>query len=163
MLDFNFWSIFWAVLNVLILFAALRIFLFKPINKMLDDRRQAVQKDYDDAETARKEAEELKQQYADSISEAKEEAGNIIRKAHEDAEAERAAIINLSHSEAEQIISSANTSIENERKRVIQEAHFEIADLAIEAASKIVGENLDDEKNRRIVDEFLSREEDEQK
>lgn len=161
MLDFNFWSIFWAVLNILILFIALRIFLFKPINKMLDDRRQAVQKDYDDAEAARKEAEELKQQYADSISEAKEEANNIIRKAHDDAEAEREAIISLSHSEADQIISSANTSIENERKRVIQQAHSEIADLAIEAASKIVGANLDDEKNRRIVDEFLSREEDE--
>ncbi len=163
MLDFNFWSIFWTVLNILILFAALRIFLFKPINKMLDDRRQAVQKDYDDAEAARKEAEELKQQYADSISDAKEEADSIIRKAHEDAEAERTAIINLSHTEADQIISSANASIENERKRVIQQAHFEIADLAIEAASKIVGENLDDEKNRRIVDEFLSKEEGEQK
>lgn len=163
MLDFNFWSIFWAALNVLILFIALRIFLFKPINKMLDDRKQSVQKDYDDAEAAKKEAEELKQQYAVSISSAKEEAGNIIRKAHEDAEAEKAAIIDRSHSEAEQIINSANTSIENERKRVIQEAHFQIADLAIEAASKIVGENLDDEKNRRIVDEFLSREEDEQK
>ncbi|MCM1529245.1 MAG: F0F1 ATP synthase subunit B [Alistipes sp.] len=163
MLDFNFWSIFWAVLNVLILFIALRIFLFKPINKMLDDRRQAVQKDYDDAEAARKEAEELKQQYAASVSDAKEEANSIIRKAHEDAEAERAAIIDQSHTEAEQIISSANTSIENERKRVIQQAHFEIADLAIEAASKIVGANLDNEKNRSIVDEFLSKEEAEQK
>mgnify|MGYP004642111559 FL=1 len=49
--------------------------------------------------------------------------------------------------------------IEYERKRVVQQAQTQIADLAIEAASKIIGENVDDEKNRRLVDEFLSAEE----
>ena len=44
-------------------------------------------------------------------------------------------------------------------RRVLQQAQSQIADLAIEAASKIVGANLDDEKNRRLVDEFLSEEE----
>lgn len=156
MLDFEFWSIFWAVFNVLILFILLRIFLFKPINKMLDDRTQSVQKDIDDAEKAKKEAEELKQQYSDSISAAKEEAGQILRKAHENAEEEHAAIIQKSHEEADKIISAAGETIENERRRVIQQAHSQIADLAIEAASKVVGANLDDEKNRRLVDEFLS-------
>ena len=70
MIKFEFWNIFWTVFNVLLLFVLLRIFLFKPINKMLDDRTQAIQKDYDDAERARKEAEELKAQYDNSISEA---------------------------------------------------------------------------------------------
>ncbi|MCM1132408.1 MAG: F0F1 ATP synthase subunit B [Ruminococcus flavefaciens] len=159
MLNFDFWSIFWAVLNILILFILLRIFLFKPINKMLDDRTQSIQKDFDDAEKAKKEAEELRQQYEDSISSAKEEAGQIIRKAHEDAESERAVIISNSHKEADEIISSASEKIENERKRVLQQAHTQIADLAIEAASKVVSANLDDEKNRKLVDEFLSAEE----
>ncbi|MDE5764908.1 MAG: F0F1 ATP synthase subunit B [Ruminococcus sp.] len=156
MLDFEFWSIFWTVLNVIILFVLLKIFLFKPINKMLDDRTQSVQKDIDDAEKARKEAEELRQQYSDSISNAKEEAGQILRKAHETAEEEHTAIIQKSHDEADKIISAAGETIENERRRIIQQAHSQIADLAIEAASKVVGANLDDEKNRRLVDEFLA-------
>ena len=42
MLKFEFWNIFWTVFNVLLLYVLLRIFLFKPINKMLDDRTQAV-------------------------------------------------------------------------------------------------------------------------
>jgi F-type H+-transporting ATPase subunit b len=50
-------------------------------------------------------------------------------------------------------------TIENERKRVLRQAQSEIADLAIEAASKIIGENVDDEKNRKLVDKFLSDEE----
>ncbi|MDE5936166.1 MAG: F0F1 ATP synthase subunit B [Ruminococcus sp.] len=159
MLNFEFWSIFWAVLNILILFILLRIFLFKPINKMLDDRTQSIQKDINDAEHAKREAEELRQQYENSISEAKEEAGKILREAHDYAEAERAEIIRKSHEEADEIVNSADETIENERRRVIQQAHAQIADLAIEAASKVVSANLDDEKNRKLVDDFLSEKE----
>lgn len=159
MLKFEFWSIFEAVANVLILFVLLRIFLFKPINKMKAERTRTIQDNLDSAEKAKAEAEELRQQYEDSISEAKDKANEILMKAHEDAESERAAIIRKSQEEAEKIVSDADKTIENERKRVLRQAQSEIADLAIEAASKIVGENLDDEKNRRLVDQFLSNEE----
>ena len=159
MLKFEFWSILEAALNVLILFVILRIFLFKPVNKIMNERTRSVQDDIDSAKKAREDAEELKEQYENTISEAKEESKNIIMKAHEDAESERAAIIKKSHEEAEQIVAEADKTIENERKRIIRQAQSEIADLAIEAASKIVGANVDDEKNRRLVDEFLSNEE----
>ena len=159
MLKFEFWSIFEAVANVLILFVLLRIFLFKPLNKIRDERTRTVQDNLDSAEKAKTEAEELRQQYEDSISEAKEKANQIIMKAHEDAESERSAIIRKSQEEAEKIVADADRTIENERKRVLRQAQSEIADLAIEAASKIIGENVDDEKNRRLVDKFLSEEE----
>ena len=158
MLKFEFWSIVEAVANVIILFVLLRIFLFKPISKMMDDRTQAVQNDIE-AKKAREEAEELRAQYSDSISEAKEEAGRIITKAHDQAESERAAIIRRSQEEADEIVSAASKTIENERRRVLQQAQTQIADLAIEAASKVVGANLDDEKNRKLVDQFLAEEE----
>ena len=58
MLKFEFWSIFEAVANIIILFILLGIFLFKPINKMMNERTQSIQKDIDDAEKARQEAEE---------------------------------------------------------------------------------------------------------
>ena len=158
MLKFEFWSIFETVANIIILFVLLRIFLFKPINKMKNERTQSIQKNIDDAEKARQEAEELRRQYSDTISEAKEEASRIIMKAHDDAETERSNIIQKSHEEADEIVSAASETIENERRRVLQQAQSQIADLAIEAASKIVGENLDDEKNRKLVDAFLSEE-----
>ena len=159
MLDFQFWSIFEAVVNFLILFVLLRLILFKRINKMKADRTRTIQNNLDSAEKAKAEAEELRQQYEDSISDAKEKANSIIMKAHEDAESERAAIIKKSQEEAEKIVADADKTIENERKRVLRQAQSEIADLAIEAASKIIGENVDDEKNRRLVDKFLSEEE----
>lgn len=162
MLNFEFRSIFEAVANVIILFVLLRIFLFKPVKKMMNERTQSIQKDIDDAERNRQEAEELRKQYSDTISEAKEEANRIIMKAHDDAETERSSIIEKSHQEADEIVSAASETIANERRRVLQQAQSQIADLAIEAASKIVGANLDDDKNRKLVDEFLSEEGDKQ-
>ena len=159
MLDFSFWSIFWAVFNVIVLFILLRIFLFKPINKIRDERTRTIQNDLDSARKAKDEAEELRQQYENSISDAKEQANQIMMKAHEDAESERDAIIKKAHEDAEQKVAEADKEIESERKKVLRQAQSEIADLAIEAASKIVGANVDDEKNRRLVDEFLSNEE----
>lgn len=159
MLDINIWNFIWSAVNIIILFILLRIFLFKPIHKIMNERTRTIQDNMDEAEKARQEAEELKQQYADSISSAKEEAQRIIMKAHDDAEAEKAAILKKSQEEASEIISDAGRTIENERKRIIQQAQTQIADLAIEAASKIIGENVDDEKNRRLIDEFLSAEE----
>lgn len=159
MLDINIWNFIWTAVNLIILYILLRIFLFKPINKLMEDRTRSVQEDIDSAKKAKEDAEALKQQYEESISEAKDEAGRIIAKAHEDAEAEKAALIKKSQEEADQIVAAAGKTIENERRRVIQQAQTQIADLAIEAASKIVGANLDDEKNRKLVDEFLSEEE----
>ena len=156
MLNFEFWSIVETVANIIILFILLRIFLFKPINKIKNERTRTIQDNLDSAEKARTEAEELKEQYESTIGDAKEEAKNILMKAHEDAESERAAIIKKSHDEADEIVSAAGKAAENERRLVLQQAQSQIADLAIEAASKIVGANVDDEKNRRLVDEFLS-------
>lgn len=159
MLDVNIWNFIWSAVNIVILFILLRIFLFKPINKIMNERTRMIQDNMDEAEKSRREAEELKQKYAESLSNAKDEAQKIIMKAHDDAEAEKSAILKKSQEEASEIISDAGKTIENERKRIIQQAQSQIADLAIEAASKIIGENVDDEKNRRLVDEFLSAEE----
>lgn len=159
MLDINIWNFIWSAVNIIILFILLKIFLFKPINKIMDERTRSIQEDIDSAKKSREEAEALKQEYAEDISGAKAEAQKIIMKAHEDAEAEKAVILQKSQEEADQLVSDANKAIESKRKRVLAQAQTQIADLAIEAASKIIGENVDDEKNRRLVDEFLSEEE----
>lgn len=153
------WTIIWAIVNILILFVLLRIFLFKPLHKFMDERTASVQNDLDSAKKSMEEAETLRQQYEDTLSNAKTEANEIIAKAREEAVTEKERIIKQSQEEANQIISDAGKTIENERKRVMQQAQSQIADLAIEAASKIVGENVDDEKNRKLVDDFLSDEE----
>lgn len=152
------WNIIWSVVNILLLVILLRIFLFKPVNKMMDERTASIQNDIDSAKKSKEEAEALKAQYADTIQSAKDEAQQILAKAREQAASEKQDIIRQSQEEADHIIETANKNIENERKRSMQQAQAEIADLAIAAATKIVGENMDDSKNRKLVDDFLSQE-----
>ena len=159
MLDINIWNFIWAGINLILLLILMKIFLFKPIRKMMEKRTQMVQDELDSAKKTREEAEQLREQYDSELGSARDEAQKIIDKAHEDAETERAAIIKRSQEEADRIVADAGKTIENERKRVIAQAQTQIADLAVEAASKIIGENVDDEKNRRLVDKFLSEEE----
>ena len=159
MLDIDHWNFIWPAVNLILLFILLKIFLFKPVNKIMDERTRTIQDDLDAAKKSKEEAEALKKEYEDTLSDADKKAQEIIMKAHEDAKSEKSAILKKSQEEAEQLISDANKTIENERKRVLAQAQTQIADLAIEAASKIIGENLDDEKNRRLVDKFLSDEE----
>ena len=71
MLDFDVWSIIWSIANILILYILLRIFLFKPVNKIMDERTKTIQNDLDTAKKSREEAEALRQQYADDISSAR--------------------------------------------------------------------------------------------
>ncbi len=158
MLDIDIWNFIWPAVNLLLLFIVLKIFLFKPVNKIMDERTRSIQNDIDSAKKSREEAEALKQKYADDLSNAKEEARRIVMKAQDDGAAERAVLMERSKEDADKLVADANKAIENERRRVLQQAQSQIADLAIEAASKIIGENVDDEKNRRIVDEFLSEE-----
>ncbi len=159
MLDINIWNFIWAGINLILLLILMKIFLFKPIRKMMEKRTQMVQDELDSAKKNREEAEQLREQYDNELGSAKDEAQKIIDKAHEDAETERAAIIKRSQEEAERIVADAGKTIENERKRVLAQAQTQIADLAVEAASRIIGENVDDEKNRRLVDKFLEEEE----
>lgn len=159
MLDINIWNFIWAGINLILLLILMKIFLFKPIRKMMEKRTQMVQDELDSAKKTREEAEQLREQYDNELGSAKDEAQKIIDKAHEDAETERAAIIKRSQEEAERIVADAGRTIENERKRVLAQAQTQIADLAVEAASRIIGENVDDEKNRRLVDKFLEEEE----
>ncbi|MDD6278329.1 MAG: F0F1 ATP synthase subunit B [Ruminococcus sp.] len=157
-LTVNVWNIIWSVVNILLLVILLKIFLFKPVNKMMEERTASIQNDIDSAKKAREEAEELKAQYAGTIQQAKDEAKQILAKAHEQAASEKQDIIRQSQDEADRIVETANKNIENERKRSMQQAQAQIADLAIAAATKIIGENMDDAKNRKLVDEFLSQE-----
>lgn len=158
MLDIGAWNFIWSVINVALLFILLKIFLFKPINRIMEERTNAIQSDIDAAEKSKEEAEALKEEYEKSLENAKSEAQQILIRAREEAVSAKQDILRDSESQAKQLIDSANKAIENERRKAMHQAQNQIADLAIAAASKIIGENMDDEKNRRLVDDFLAEE-----
>lgn len=159
MLEFNFWTILFSVINILVLFLFLKKFLFGRINAILEERAKAVQTELDNAKAESEKAEKLRTDYEASIADAKDEARRLIADAQKTANANGAAITQQAQEEANRIIESSRREMELERERSVASAQNEIVSLAMEAAEKVLGKKMDDDDNRAIIDKFLAEEE----
>lgn len=149
-------NIIWTFINILILYLLLRMFLFKPINKIMDNGQRKYRMTLITQRSQKEEAEQMRADYNETLATASDKARQIVEEAVGQAESERNEIMARAEKENLQLYQSTQKSIENERKRSVQEAQSQIADLAIAAASKIIAKNVDDSSNRQIVDEFLA-------
>ena len=139
-----------------LLFLTLRKFVVPMFEKAYTDRTNAIQGGMERAEKAQLEAQRALTQYNDQLSKAREEAQAL----REEARVQGAAIIEdlrtKAQEEAARITATAHASIEAERQQAIASLRNEVGTLAVELASKIVGEALDDQaRQSRVVDRFL--------
>jgi F-type H+-transporting ATPase subunit b len=139
-----------------LLFLTLRKFVVPMFEKAYTDRTNAIQGGIERAEKAQLEAQRALTQYNEQLSKAREEAQTL----REEARVQGAAIIEdlrtKAQDEAARITATAHASIEAERQQAIASLRNEVGTLAVELASKIVGEALDDQaRQSRVVDRFL--------
>ena len=139
-----------------LLFLTLRKFVVPMFEKAYTDRTNAIQGGIERAEKAQLEAQRALVQYNEQLSKAREEAQTL----REEARVQGAAIIEdlrtKAQEEAARITATAHASIEAERQQAIASLRNEVGTLAVELASKIVGEALDDQaRQSRVVDRFL--------
>ena len=139
-----------------LLFLVLRKFVVPMFEKAFEARTQAIQGGIERAEKAQAEAQRALAQYTEQLSKAQSEAQTL----REEARVQGAAIIEdlraKAQEEAARITAAAHASIEAERQQAVTSLRNEVGALAVELASKIVGEALDDQaRQSRIVDRFL--------
>ena len=139
-----------------LLFLTLRKFVVPMFEKAYTERTNAIQGGMERAEKAQLEAQRALVQYNEQLSKAREEAQTL----REEARVQGAAIIEdlraKAQEEAARITATAHSSIEAERQQAVTSLRAEVGALAIELASKIVGEALDDQaRQSRVVDRFL--------
>lgn len=139
-----------------LLFLVIRSKVVPMFEKAYTERTQAIEGGIARAEKAQREAAVALKQYNDQLSTAREEAQQI----REEARVQGSAILEEMRSkaveEAQRITAAAHASIEAERQQAITSLRNEVGALAVELASKIVGEALDDQaRQSRIVDRFL--------
>lgn len=151
-------NIFWVVFNIIILFILLRIFLYKPLQNIMQKRTELIQNEISSAETKNKEASALKEQYESSMKNAKAESDEIVGQAKERAKVQYDQIVGSASEEAAQIVSQAHKTAESDRDQMMRDAQSELAEVALAAAAKLIGKNIDDEANRKMLDDFLSEE-----
>jgi F-type H+-transporting ATPase subunit b len=144
------------IVNFLILFAALYFLLWKRVLKMLEERKQRIAQGLADAEQARKDRERAEAEYEQRIELAKEEKEEILAGAVREGEQAQEEILAEARAEAERIKASAEAEVEQERQEMLAKLRGQVASLAIAVSNKIIGEALDEQRQRRLIDEFFS-------
>lgn len=144
------------VVNFLILFLVLRFLLYKPILGMLQGRREKIKADLEAADEARRQAAEAKQEYDRQLAQVEEERRAALAKAMEEAEREKEKILREARAEAQEILAKTRSEVEYQRQQAMVEMQGQVAELAIAAASKVIGQSLDEKAHRRLIQEFLA-------
>lgn len=138
MLSLNGWTLFFTILNVLVLFLGVKKFLLKPVMNVVSQREELIQNQLTNAAETKKQAEQLKDEYQAELATAHDKAEEIIVMAKERAEVEYNNAIAKTREETEHMLSKAKADIMNEQEKAKKEPQDEITKLAIQAARKIM-------------------------
>ena len=152
-------NLFWVVVNALnfiLFFVLMWTFAFKPVSKMLADRKDRIEQGLKDAEQARHDRESAESERVATLAEARRESNEILARAQRVSQETRDADIAATRTELERMRERAAAEIEAEKQRALQELRAEVADLALEAAGRVVGETMTGDRQRRLVQEFLA-------
>lgn len=157
MLSVDPFNLICTVVNLLILFVALRIFLFKPVQKIIAERQAQADAQLNEAAARQKEAESLKEQYTSSMAKAEEEKKQLLNTARKDADEQYQKIVEKAKAQAKQIEERAVADAQNQKNRILKNTEKEIADMVVAAAEKMVGTQSGAKIDRSLYDEFLGK------
>ena len=143
------------ICNLFIQLLVVKIFFLDKIKAILDQRREAADKQITEAETAKSEALAIKKTYEQNMLEAKAKADDLLLTAQRTANSRSEEIISQAQQQAAQIKSKAAADIELEKKKAINEAKNEISDLAMTIAGKVVARELNAGDQADMIDRFI--------
>ena len=138
MLSLNPWTLFWTVFNVLVVFLAVKKFLCKPVLGVIEKRNSMIKQQFDEANNAKLQAEEMKKEYEQQLETAHEQAAEIITAARARAEEEHNQVIAQAKKESQKMLEQAKSDIKYEQEKAKQELQSQVADIAMLAARKII-------------------------
>ncbi len=154
--DINLVGLVFQVINFLLLLYLLNRFLFKPLLARMDERTAKIEKGLEDAETAARDRELARAEREAAVSEARKEAAEMLARSNKIAEDTRNEILTDARSEAEKVTQRAREEINAEKEKAMSELRAQVADLALEAAAKLVRSDMNAATQRRLVEEFLA-------
>lgn len=151
----NPWTALFTFCNMLITFAVLKHFLFKPVKQMIDDRQQEIDTMYADAAAAQQKAAALEEEYQAHLQSIKQEQENLLREAAVRAQKREEEIVNAARAEAQALRTAAEADVAQERKKAVNDLKNEIGGIAVEIASKVVEREINKADYQALIDEFI--------
>ncbi len=152
----NFWTALFVLLNTLAVYFVARKFLFVPVKNMIDSRQKEIDDLYADADTARNSAISMEADYKQKLSAASETSERIVKEAVARGQSREEEIIREATKQADAIRQKASADIAMEKKKAINDAKNEISGMAIAIAEKIVGRELNNADQDKLVDAFIN-------
>jgi F-type H+-transporting ATPase subunit b len=144
------------ILNFLVILYLLNRFAFKPLIHYMDERAARIAKGLENAEAAERDRELAQQEREAALADARKEGQAVIARATKIAEDSRAEILATAKAEAEKLVARAQEEITADREKAMTELREQVADLALAAAGKLVGSEMNAATQRRLVDDFLA-------
>ncbi len=144
------------VFNFLIIFAILAAWMYKPLLNMMQQRRETIAKGLEDARIASEARENAEKEAEEILAKAQQDAGKIVREATERGEQVRVEIKEAAESEIVKIREDAAGDAQQEKEKVLGDLRGQVAALSIAAAQKVIGESLDEKRQRVLIDDFFS-------
>ncbi|GBD23657.1 MAG: F0F1 ATP synthase subunit B [Chloroflexota bacterium] len=145
------------VANFFVLLLILRFTLYKPVLRLLDERRQRIAEGLNAAEAARAEAAQAQANIQEQLEAARREGQRLVAEAQEIANRIQAEAREAAARDREAALARARAEIELERDRAIAELRAAFADLTIAAAERVIGQALDRQAHQRVIEDVLAQ------
>ena len=151
----NIWQILISLINLLILFLMLKKFLFKPVQNMMAARQAQVDQVYQDADERLQSATQMKQEYEQRLSTARDEADTLVKNATTTAQKRGDELLSEAQQQAARLKQKAEEEIEQQKKQMLNEVRQDISELAVDIASKVIEREIKQGDYDAFVDEFI--------
>lgn len=151
----NFGLVFWTVVNFLILVFLLAKFAWKPIIKTLDAREKKIKDDISSAQSARDEAQKIKQEMEAKLEDISNQSIQKLKEAQEIADVEKQKIIDEANKQAEALLAQAKAELDAQTQKAIETLKAQMADTTLLALKKIIAKQEDEKTSRAQVQEVL--------
>ncbi len=145
------------ILGITALLLILSAFIYKPMLRVLDERKARIAKGLEDARQAAIARENADMEAKRVLDEARAEASNIRREAVVAAEGAAKDVEAKAREDAKAIMANAQTEATEERNRILSDLRGQVAAISIAAANKLVGESLDEKRQHQLINDFFSR------
>jgi F-type H+-transporting ATPase subunit b len=155
-LTVEFGLMFWTVIVFILLLLILRKFAYPALLGAVEAREKALEEQIAEAARARAEAEAILAEHKKLLAEGRTTAHALLVEARTTAEKERALAMEKTRAEQEELLARARRDIVAERERAIAELRREAVDLSLAAASKLIGERLTSDTDRKLVEQYLA-------
>ena len=145
----------WTIVAFFITFFVLKRYAFGPIQSMIDERRERIAASIAEADHAREEARNLREEHKKLMQEARGEAETIIAEARKTRDSMETRMREETEAERQRRLEETRREIAAETSRALEQIRAEVADLTLEATSIVVGRKLDADRDRELISEAI--------